>query len=358
MKASYKASLEIPGQTKETECTVTMNDSSIYLHSAEPGFPMSIPINQLTHADYLSQGVLVLNYGNYPYAILRIYSAEAIHDFKKSYPKHPLTRKLSATGNKTIGVIALSVILSILALMVLFYFWMLPLFAGWAADKVSPEYERSLGQQMQVAYLAKEKEDTSLSRIATTFFHQLNYDKSDSVIITVIESEEVNAFALPGGFIFLPKGMIHALQTPGQLAALLSHEFVHARNRHSLRSMIANASGQITLMILLGGFDDNLIQMLLSGSEDLRDLSFSRDLESESDRVGMELMAQQGVQPMEMVGLLEILSKQKGVEVPAFLSTHPVFEERIPEAKAIADQLKVNGKEHLNPSLFQQLKMK
>jgi predicted Zn-dependent protease len=72
----------------------------------------------------------------------------------------------------------------------------------------------------------------------------------------------------------------------------------------------------------------------------------------------MELMAQQGVQPMEMVGLLEILSKQKGVEVPAFLSTHPVFEERIPEAKAIADQLKVNGKEHLNPSLFQQLKMK
>jgi predicted Zn-dependent protease len=55
---------------------------------------------------------------------------------------------------------------------------------------------------------------------------------------------------------------------------------------------------------------------------------------------------------------LEILSKQKGVEVPAFLSTHPVFEERIPEAKAIADQLKVNGKEHLNPSLFQQLKMK
>lgn len=358
MKASYKASLDLNGLGKETECKVTMNTGNLYLHSHEVGFPITVPTNQLTHADYLSHGVLVLNYGTYPYHVLRIYSAEALQDFKKTYADHALSRKLGTSSNRTFGVLALSVVLSIIAFLVIFYFWVLPLFAGWAADKVSPAYERSLGRQMHYAYLAKEKKDTALSRKATNFFHQLNYAKADSVMITVIESNEVNAFALPGGFIFLPKGMIAALQTPGQLAALLSHEFVHARNRHSLRSMIANASGKITLMILLGGFDDNLIQMLLSGSEDLRDLSFSRDLESESDRVGMELMAEQGIQPAEMVGLLEILSKQQGVEVPAFLSTHPVFEERIPEARAIAGQLKVIGKEHLNHGLFKELKMK
>jgi beta-barrel assembly-enhancing protease len=356
MKSSYKAILEIPGQIKELPCTVTFNENSIYLHSNAEGFPISIPVSTITHADFITQGILILNYGTYPYSILRIYAKEALQDFQRTYPRHPLSAKLSKSSGKTMGILALSVLLSIIGLLLLFYFFLLPLFAGWAATKVSPEFERSLGKQMHLSYLQTEKEDTSLSRIATNFFKSFGYEKSDSVVVTVIDSKEVNAFALPGGFIFLPKGMIAELKTPGQLAALLSHEFVHARNKHSLRSMIASASGRITLMILLGGIDDSVITLLMSSSDDLRNLSFSRDLESESDRVGMELMAQHGINPKEMIALLEILSKQVGVEAPAFLSTHPVFEDRIPEAKKIAQQLKIEGIEKIDKRSFDQLK--
>ncbi len=356
MKASYKATLQIPGQGQELPCTVTFNESSIYLHSNEQGFPINIPVSTLSHADYVSQGILILNYGIYPYNIVRIYASEALPDFQRTYPKHPLSGKLSKSSGKTMGILALSVLFGIIGLLLLFYFLLLPLFSGWAATKVPPDFERSLGRQMQLSYLQSENEDTSLSRIATAFFKSFGYDQSDSVVVTVIDSKEVNAFALPGGFIFLPKGMIAELKTPGQLAALLSHEFVHSRNKHSLRSMIASASGKIILMILLGGLDDSAITLLMSSSDDLRNLSFSRDLESESDRVGMELMAQHGINPKEMIALLEILSKQVGVEAPAFLSTHPVFEDRIPEAKKIAQQLKIVGDEKIDKKSFDRLK--
>ena len=256
------------------------------------------------------------------------------------------------------GFLALSIILGLVGFLLLLYFLLLPLFAGWAAEKVSPEFERSLGKQLRQGYLSTEKEDTAASRLATAFFQSLNYENSDSVQITVIDSKEVNAFALPGGYIFLPKGMIEAIKTPGQLAALLSHEFVHARNRHALRSMIANASGKIILMIFAGGLDDSAIALLLSSGEDLRNLGFSRDLESESDRVGMELMAKSGINPAEMVDLLYLLSKHAGMQPPQFLSTHPVFEERIPEAKKQAAELKVQKGTGMNVTCFNGLKKK
>ncbi len=140
---------------------------------------------------------------------------------------------------------------------------------------------------------------------------------------TAVNDKSVNAMALPGGYIFITRGMLQNIRTEAQLAAILAHETVHVTARHSAEAM----SRQIGLKILLSPVaDEETSQTLVTGAElgtQILTLQFSRTHEHEADIFGLDYMAKAGYNPIAMVELMEILESQSSGISIEFLSTHP-----------------------------------
>ena len=140
----------------------------------------------------------------------------------------------------------------------------------------------------------------------------------------------VNAFALPGGPIFITEALLGRLQTEGQLAGVLSHEVGHVLGRHSAERIAKEQLTQgLTGALVLSTYDPDdpssarTAQMaMLIGS--LIHLKYGRDDELESDRLGVKLMAEAGYDPRSLIAVMEILAQAGGGGgQPEFLSTHP-----------------------------------
>lgn len=159
--------------------------------------------------------------------------------------------------------------------------------------------------------------------------------------VVVFDSPAVNAFALPGGKIGVYKGLLGVAETPDQLAAVLGHEVGHVLARHGNERVSQNFAVGQTLSILdnwMAANNNTNRQMLMSalglGSQVGVLLPFSRLQESESDKIGLELMAQAGFNPAESVNLWQNMGKDGGKQPPQFLSTHPSHATRIDQLKA------------------------
>ena len=156
--------------------------------------------------------------------------------------------------------------------------------------------------------------------------------------VNVLQSDEVNAWAMPGGKIAFYSGIINRLElTDPEIAAIMGHEIAHALREHSRE----RASGQaVTGLLTQGGA---LIGTVLSGydltglsgpAQMAAQLTFglpnSRLHETEADRMGVELAARAGYDPRAAISVWQKMAKLSGGDSgPAFLSTHPSNEERI-----------------------------
>jgi beta-barrel assembly-enhancing protease len=152
---------------------------------------------------------------------------------------------------------------------------------------------------------------------------------------SVANYKEINAFALPGGPVWVNRGALAAAQNEAQLAGVLAHEIAHIAERHAADQLTKNlvAGGLLGLMGAMLGNDGSAraaqtaAQVLTGGYL----LKFSRDDEREADRVGARIMRQAGWDPREMIAFLEILRRQQGRDpgsVTVFLSSHPDAGER------------------------------
>jgi predicted Zn-dependent protease len=157
---------------------------------------------------------------------------------------------------------------------------------------------------------------------------------------SVANKREINAFALPGGPVWIHRGAIAAAANEAQLAAVLAHEVAHVSRRHAAaqitKSLVAN--GLIGLLGAVLGNDRSArnaqigAQVLAGGYM----LKFSRDDEREADAVGAAIMRRAGWDPREMIGFLETLRRQQGQNpgaVEVFLSSHPAPAERIQQLR-------------------------
>ncbi|MCT7964256.1 M48 family metallopeptidase [Laspinema sp. D1] len=149
------------------------------------------------------------------------------------------------------------------------------------------------------------------------------------------DSKTVNAFALPGGQIFITNGLLQRLNSPSQLAGILGHEIGHVVARHGaehlakreLGSTLVTAVGVATTDDQGGGRQTAAIARVANEMVALR---YGREAELESDRLGVQFMAQAGYDPRGMIEVMEILgSAQSGSPSPEFLSTHPNPDNRI-----------------------------
>ena len=124
--------------------------------------------------------------------------------------------------------------------------------------------------------------------------------------IRLVKTEAMNAFCLPGGFIFFTTGIVDALKTDSELAAVMAHEMIHADRKHSLR-MAADTSrvtlGALAVMILSGGAAAPMI--LAQVAQVAITSSYTMELEAEADRLGLDALIKSGYSPTGMITLFE-----------------------------------------------------
>lgn len=154
--------------------------------------------------------------------------------------------------------------------------------------------------------------------------------------VVVFESDQVNAFALPGGKIGVYTGILNVAKTPDQLAAIIGHEVAHVLERHSNERLSSNQLAQMgaavgNAVLTQQGVENKETWMMVGlGIAQYGILMpYSRMHESEADIVGQELMAKSGFNPEAAVDLWRNMAKVSKGAPPEFLSTHPSNQTRI-----------------------------
>ncbi|MES1147003.1 MAG: M48 family metalloprotease [Solimonas sp.] len=170
----------------------------------------------------------------------------------------------------------------------------------------------------------------------------------------VVKDPEINAFALPGGFVCVNSGLFLSTRNENELAGVLGHEISHITQRHIARSIIAqkgngivSAAAMLAAILLgaAGGGDAAIAGVAAAQTVALQNqMSFSRSEETEADNHGVGLVARAGFDPNGMWQFFQVLEQKNGgrseAEIPAMLRNHPVTSERIAETRARAEKLK------------------
>jgi predicted Zn-dependent protease len=180
---------------------------------------------------------------------------------------------------------------------------------------------------------------------------------------TIIDSPDINAFALPGGFIFINRGLMLYLNTEDQLAAVLGHEIGHVTARHSVRQQAASQTNNVLAGVLvfatgvssLGETSSLLGGALLSG--------YGRDMELESDGLGAEYLANAGYDPLAMVDVIGVLKNHEdftkrtssnAVSYHGVFATHPRNDTRLQEVVEQANELAEENESNADPQIFRE----
>lgn len=154
---------------------------------------------------------------------------------------------------------------------------------------------------------------------------------------TLLNDEQtVNAFALPGGPMFITEALFHRLQNRAQLAGVMGHELGHVVERHSAERMAKQQLGQgLTGAAVIASGDMSTAQAAQMVNNFVQ-MKYGREHELESDELGLRLMVRAGYDPREMIGVMKILAEASGgsARAPEWASTHPDPESRITEIEA------------------------
>jgi predicted Zn-dependent protease len=156
----------------------------------------------------------------------------------------------------------------------------------------------------------------------------------------VLESADLNAFALPGGYTYVYRGLIEKMKED-EVAAVLAHEIAHTSAKHAVKHLQAALGYNVLIaaaLVGLGARDSALAQDIgqLSGALfDLLSKGYSREDELQADRLSVRDLKRAGIDPYAMVRALDVLTKESGPSGRVFevLSTHPRMEERIRKVK-------------------------
>ena len=174
-------------------------------------------------------------------------------------------------------------------------------------------------------------------------------------VYIIKDDNTLNAFATPGGYIYVYTGLIKYLETEGDLAGVLGHEIAHADLRHSSRQLQKAHGLNIILSLLVGGDNESIIsQIVAQFAGQLAGLRFSREYEKEADARSVDYLAQTPY-PCNGAGMFfkKLEQEENGSRVPAFLSTHPNPENRVKEIEKRSKLLGCDTTQ-TNPSHYQQ----
>jgi predicted Zn-dependent protease len=182
-----------------------------------------------------------------------------------------------------------------------------------------------------------------LRAIGSRLLAKVNY-KGDPWEFTfdVIDSKDVNAFALPGGSVFFFTGLYDKLKTEDEVAGILGHEMTHVLREHWAYAVADSQKRNLifNLVTVLGHVNSNIGSLADLGNQIVFDLPFSRKHETQADEGGLEMMSQAGYNPQGMVDVFSLLRDlDKGGSPPQWLSDHPDDKNRIKHMQQIIDDM-------------------
>jgi predicted Zn-dependent protease len=212
-------------------------------------------------------------------------------------------------------------VLALIGSLLLGYFFVLP----WVAEQVASVIPRSSEQALgQAVYSALQEEgDKKGSEQLTAFFDSMHVATSYSIRIALVEDKTVNAFALPGGQIVVYMGLLKKMKTYPELAALLSHEFIHVEKRHATRSICRSLGSQFFIGLLFGNMG-SLVSVAAGHADEIRSLSYSRQLEKEADLSGLQLLLDRQIDAKGFTDLFAHLKEATSdLVLPEIISSHP-----------------------------------
>ena len=158
-------------------------------------------------------------------------------------------------------------------------------------------------------------------------------DRQDlSYHFRIIDDDSLNAFALPGGFVYVHKAVMQEA-SDDELAGVLGHEIGHVAARHSVKRLQADLGYQLLIGIALGATGKQYVGDCLGVVFDTVNLGYSRKDEYLADRLAVRYEKRAGFNPWGMVSFLEKLEKEGGGSKLVFLSSHPPIKERIEKVK-------------------------
>jgi predicted Zn-dependent protease len=237
-------------------------------------------------------------------------------------------------------------------------------FWGWLGG--SQEREIQIGRQisMEIEQQAKMVEDPVVTEYINRVGQQLvlHSDARIPFTIRVIDSDEVNAFALPGGFFFLNKGLILAAENEAELAGVMAHEIAHVAARHAMENQgkgQALGIGLIAGIIFTGGVAGAVLQNTAGLAQALAFFRFSRSAEEEADRLGVQYLYAAGYDPNGMASMFEKLaaqSKSKPGSISRLFTTHPQSTERRDASVALVSRFPEKEEYKISSSEFNRVK--
>lgn len=224
-----------------------------------------------------------------------------------------------------------------------------------AGGALPAEEERRLGE----AFMRELRQKVNIVQDPeiNEYIHSLGYrlasnsdNDTQDFTFFVVEDPTINAFAGPGGYIGVNTGLILATQSESELASVLAHEIAHVTQHHLARTfekanqLTLAAAAALIAAIIAGSQNSQLGQAAIAAAQAgsaQAQINFTRGNEEEADRVGVQTLARADFDPRSMPAFferLQHLTRFSGPRLPEFLSTHPVTESRIADARNRAEQ--------------------
>ncbi len=270
---------------------------------------------------------LRIRFGALSTEILKISDPQVISEIKVFQKENGLESwywKLVNSGLTTHLLISCG----ILGLLVAAYLLILPWIAEKAVALLPESYDNQMGDTFYNEFSEFNDVDSAKTKALNAFAAKLSLQNKKKLSFSVVESSTVNAFALPNGKIVVYTGILQKMNNYQELVALLGHEATHVNNRHSMKMLCRNVSGYLFVSLLLSDIN-GIMAVVGDNVRSLQSLSFSRKFEEEADNGGLDIMMKNKVNPKGMADLFSKLNEKSNLSLPAFLSSHPMTEERI-----------------------------
>ena len=235
---------------------------------------------------------------------------------------------------------------------------------GWFGG--SKEKEMQIGRQLaaEVEQQAKMVDDPVITEYINRVGQNivLHSDAKVPFTIKVIDSDEVNAFALPGGYFFVNRGLILAADNEAELAGVMAHEIGHVAARHAMENQGKGTLlqyGMLAGMIFGGGIASTVLQNTAGLTQALAFFKFSRGAEEEADRLGVQYLYAAGYDPTAMSTMFEKLAsqnKKKPGTLSKLFSSHPQSVDRRDTSLQLVARFPEKEEYVISTSEFQRVK--
>lgn len=232
----------------------------------------------------------------------------------------------------------------------------LPSIGGLGGGLLSDQLERNIGQQVMSSLRrsAAQVHDPLINDYLASIVYRLVPHapmNSRELTLVVIDSPQINAFAVPGNIVGVNGGLFLHADSEQQFGSVIAHELAHLSQRHFARrleqqerSAPLTAAGLIAGILITAMTGSEAGIAAIAGTQALsiqNMLTYSRAHEQEADRVGLEIMANAGLDPRGMPEMFEIMMRQsrmQGNRIPEYLSTHPLTQNRVSDTRSRAEQ--------------------